>query len=105
MLIKAIQRKWFNKIKDIDNRYRAKKFSSFIGYFLTIVLITIVFSDKLGGLTVALGVAGAGIAFALQEVVVSFAGWIAVMFGCCFKRGDRVVLGGICGDVMGGGVL
>ena len=105
MLIKAIQRKWFNKIKDIDNRYRAKKFSSFIGYFLTIVLITIVFSDKLGGLTVALGVAGAGIAFALQEVIVSFAGWIAIMFGGFYKTGDRVQLGGIRGDVMDIGVL
>jgi Na+-driven multidrug efflux pump len=28
-----------------------------------------------------LGVAGAGIAFALQEVIASFAGWLAIMFG------------------------
>jgi len=104
-IIKAIQRNFFTKIKDIDNRYRAKKFSSFIGYFLTLVLITIVFSDRLGGLTVALGVAGAGIAFALQEVIVSFAGWVAIMFGGFYKTGDRVQLGGIKGDVMDIGVL
>jgi small-conductance mechanosensitive channel len=105
IIIKAIQRNLFTKIKDNDNRYRAKKFSSFIGYFLTIVLLTIVYSDKLGGLTVALGVAGAGIAFALQEVIVSFAGWIAIMFGGFYKTGDRVQLGGIKGDVMDIGVL
>lgn len=105
LIIKAIQRSLFIKIKDKDNRYRAKKFSSFIGYLLTILLLSIVFSDKLGGLTVALGVAGAGIAFALQEVIVSFAGWIAITFGAFYKTGDRIQLGGIKGDVMDIGVL
>jgi small-conductance mechanosensitive channel len=105
ILIKAIQRNVFSKIKDSDNRYRAKKFGSFTGYFLTIVLLTVVFSDKLGGLTVAFGVAGAGIAFALQEVIASFAGWLTIMFGGFYKTGDRVQLGGIKGDVMDIGVL
>jgi small-conductance mechanosensitive channel len=75
LVIKAIQRNLLSKIKGNENRYRAKKFGSFIGYFLSIVLFTVVFSDKLGGLTVALGVAGAGIAFALQEVIASFNVW------------------------------
>lgn len=105
LLIKAIQRNLFSKIKDTDNRYRAKKFSSFIGYFLTIFLLTVVFSDKLGDLTVAFGVTGAGIAFALQEVIASFAGWLAIMFGGFYKTGDRVQLVGIKGDVMDIGVL
>jgi len=105
LIIKALQKNLFSKIKDNDNRYRAKKFGGFVGYLLTIVLITIVFSDKLGGLTVALGVAGAGIAFALQEVIASFAGWLAIMFAGFYKTGDRVQLGGIKGDVMDIGVL
>lgn len=105
ILIKAIQKNFFSKIKDNNNRYKAKKFSSFIGYFLTLVLLTVIFSDKLGNLTVALGVAGAGIAFALQEVIASFAGWLAIMFGGFYNTGDRVQLGGIKGDVMDIGVL
>jgi small-conductance mechanosensitive channel len=105
LIIKFIQKSLFSKIKDNNNRYTAKKFGSFIGYFLTLVLITIVYSDKLGGLTVALGVAGAGIAFALQEVIASFAGWLAIMLGGFYKPGDRVQLGGIKGDVMDIGVL
>ena len=105
IIIKTLQKNLFAKIKDNDNRYRARKFSSFIGYLLTIVLITIVYSDRLGNLTVALGVAGAGIAFALQEVIASFAGWLAIMFGGFYKTGDRVQLGGIKGDVMDIGVL
>lgn len=105
LIIKAIQRSFFTRIKDNSNRYRARKFGTFIGYFLTVILITVVYSDKLGGLTVALGVAGAGIAFALQEVIASFAGWLAIMFGGFYKTGDRVQLGGIKGDVMDIGVL
>lgn len=104
-IVKALKKNFFSKIKDSDNRYKAKKLSSFVGYLLAIVLITVVFSDKLGGLTVALGVAGAGIAFALQEVIASFAGWLAIMFGGFYKTGDRVELGGIKGDVMDIGVL
>ena len=54
---------------------------------------------------VVLGVASAGIAFALQEVIVSFAGWLAIMLGGLYKVADRIQLGGIKGDVMDIGVL
>ena len=105
LLIKFIQRRLSAKIKGNDHKYRAKKFSSFVGYFLTVILLIVVFHDKLGGFTVAFGVAGAGIAFALQEVIASFAGWLAILFGGFYKPGDRVQLGGIKGDVMDIGVL
>ncbi len=64
LLIKAIQKYLFSKIKDNDNLYRSKKFSNFIGYFLTIVLFSVVFKNKLGELSVAMGIAGTGIASA-----------------------------------------
>ncbi len=104
-LITITQRKILRKIKDTDSRYRTRKVLIFSGYLLTIILIIVVFSDKLGGFTVALGVAGAGIAFALQEVIASFAGWLAIMFGGFYKTGDRVQLGGIKGDVIDIGVI
>ncbi|GGB67938.1 mechanosensitive ion channel protein MscS [Flavobacterium suaedae] len=104
-VIRLVQRNLFSRIKENEHRYRARKFGHFIGYLLTALLFTIVFSDKLGGLTVAFGVAGAGIAFALQEVIASFAGWLAIMFGGFYKTGDRVQLGGMKGDVMDIGVL
>lgn len=103
--VKALQNRWFSKIKENESRYKAKKLSSIIGYVLTIILITVVFSDKLGGFTVAFGVAGAGIAFALQQVIVSIAGWMAIVIGGYYKSGDRIQMGGITGDVMDIGVL
>jgi small-conductance mechanosensitive channel len=50
-------------------------------------------------------VAGAGIAFALQEVIASVAGWIAISFGGFYSTGDRVQVGGIKGDVIDVAVL
>jgi small-conductance mechanosensitive channel len=104
-LIKFFQKTLSKKIKDTDTRYRVRKSISFFGYVVAIFVLTIVFSDKLGGLTVALGVAGAGIAFALQEVIASFAGWFAISFAKFYKPGDRVQLGGIKGDVIDIGIL
>jgi small-conductance mechanosensitive channel len=88
-----------------DVQYKAKKAITFGTYSVILLVIVIIYSSKLGGLTVALGVAGAGIAFALQEVIASFAGWLALLFGNFYKPGDRVQLGGIKGDVIDIGIL
>lgn len=93
------------RVKDSTGRYRVRKLISFLTFFFAVFAITVIFSDRLGGLTVAFGVAGAGIAFALQEVIASVAGWVALMFGGFYKIGDRVQLGGIKGDVIDVGVL
>lgn len=92
-------------IKDQNNYYRSKKAISAFGYFLILLLISIVFRERMGTLTVFFGIAGAGIAFALQEVIVSIAGWIAILLTDIYKSGDRVLLGGIKGDVIDVGVL
>lgn len=92
-------------VKDSEVRYRSRKFIAFLGYFAAAFVLATVYSDRLGGLTVALGVAGAGIAFALQEVIASFAGWFAISFAGFYRTGDRVQLGGIKGDVIDIGIL
>jgi small-conductance mechanosensitive channel len=92
-------------IKENETKYKIRKIITFLTYLLVITFITIVFSDKLGGITVALGVAGAGIAFALQEVILSLAGWLAITFSNFYKIGDRVQVGGNVGDVIDIGLL
>lgn len=92
-------------LQDKTTRYRTRKVVAFLSYLAALVVLTTVFNEELGGFTVALGVAGAGIAFALQEVIASAAGWIAITFAGFYKVGDRVLLGGIKGDVIDIGVL
>ncbi|MEW5976181.1 MAG: mechanosensitive ion channel domain-containing protein [Acidobacteriota bacterium] len=104
-VVRSLQRGIGRYVSDNDTRYRARKFVTFIGYLVAILLLTVIYSDKLGGFTVAFGVAGAGIAFALQEVIASVAGWVALSFGNFYHPGDRVQLGGIKGDVIDIGIL
>ena len=49
---------------------------------------------------VVMGVLGAGIAFASQEVIGSFAGYLNIITGSQFRIGDRVKLGQVVGDVL-----
>ena len=104
-VIRAAQKALSRRIEDTDTRYRVRKAIGFSGYVLAFLFLAALFSDKLGGLTVAFGVAGAGIAFALQEVIASIAGWLALTFSNFYHPGDRVQLGGIKGDVIDIGVL
>ena len=103
--VKIMNRVLKRSISSNDHRYQIRKMVNIIGYVLAIFVLSIVFSDKLSSLTVAFGVAGAGIAFTLQEVIASIAGWVAVSFGHFYRTGERVQLGGIMGDVIDIGIL
>ncbi|MCR3922798.1 MAG: mechanosensitive ion channel family protein [Firmicutes bacterium] len=100
IIIRFLKKGLARYVPDTDNWYRTKKALNMVGYISVVLLIVMVYSDRLGQLTVILGVAGAGLAFALQEVIISIAGWVAIMIGGIFKTGDRVMMGGVIGDVI-----
>jgi small-conductance mechanosensitive channel len=62
-------------------------------------IISIWFDDP-GRLGTALGLVTAGIAFALQRVITSVAGYFVILRGKTFNVGDRIVMGGVRGDVI-----
>jgi small-conductance mechanosensitive channel len=105
-LLAALLTRWAGRfVKDSQARYRIRKVSALISYLVIILFLAVVFRERLGGLAIALGVAGVGIAFALQEVITSIAGWAAINFANFYKTGDRIQLGGIKGDVIDIGIL
>ena len=67
---------------------------------LTLGLLSIWFEDPTR-LTTALGLVTAGLAFALQKVVTAVAGYFVILRGRTFNVGDRIVMGGVRGDVIG----
>jgi len=105
ILIRVLQSIVGRGISDQALRYRLRKGISFVGYVIALFAAFAAFSDSWGEFVVVFGVAGAGIAFALQEVIASIAGWAALSFGAFYRPGDRVKLGGIVGDVIDVGVL
>lgn len=56
-------------------------------------------------LTIGVGLISAGLAFALQRVILSLAAYFVILRGDTFGVGDRITLGGVRGDVLGLGFL
>jgi small-conductance mechanosensitive channel len=68
-------------------------------FFLLVGLTSIWFDDP-SRLARGLGLVSAGLAFALQKVVTAVAGYFVILRGRIFKVGDRIVMGGVRGDVV-----
>jgi small-conductance mechanosensitive channel len=100
LLVRLVRRAVRAQIADNELRYRASKLVAAVGYIVVLIVIVAEVGGRFSGFTVALGAASAGIAFALQEVIASVAGWLAIAFGGYYKVGDRIQLGGIKGDVI-----
>lgn len=95
----------YERLKDSGHWYVARKVARWLNNFILFILFMSIFGRNLTGFTTAIGLAGAGVTYALREVIVSIAGWFAILFGDFFETGDRVLLGGIKGDVVDIGVL
>lgn len=78
--------------------------SVFTAILMIIIVASIWFSDPTR-LATAAGLVAAGLAFALQKVVSSIAGYFVILRGRNFTIGDRISMGGVRGDVIGLGFI
>lgn len=105
ILRKLVLNRLYDKLKNSNHWYETRKFARWINNILLLLIFFSIFGSNLTGLTTALGFAGAGVTYALREVIMSIAGWIAILFGDFFNAGDRVRIAGIKGDVVDISVL
>lgn len=99
-VFRLLEQKLPTHFRELDARYRVRKFVVFAGYIVGIVFIAMLFADRLGRVSFALGVAGAGLVVSLQDVITSFAGWVAIVYLNLYKAGDRIQIGETRGDVI-----
>lgn len=88
------------RVKDIKTRHLVRKN---VIYIVTIILIIVTFFiwiQNINSITIFLGVAGAGLALALQEVILCVAGWLLILIRHPYETGDRIEINGIKGDVI-----
>ncbi len=88
-----------------DARYKVRKFIAYSGFLSILLFLAILFEDRLGRLSLFLGIAGAGVAVALQDVLASIAGAFSIGFSKLYVVGDRVQIGDTRGDVIDIGLL
>jgi len=105
LAVQLLHRSVTHRIQQTDTRHRVRRLINFAGYLAAFLLVAFVVAEQKGHLTIAVGVATAAVAFSLQEVIASIAGWVEISFGRFYQVGDRVELGGIVGDVIDIGVL
>jgi len=68
-------------------------------------VVMINFSDEIGSAATVVGFAAAGIAVALQNVILSIAGYFFLIGRFGIRAGDRVQIGGVTGDVIEVGLV
>lgn len=100
LAVRLIQHSVTQGVEVPQARYRIRKLVALGGYLSIALFISLVFSDQLRHLAVAFGVIGGGIAFALQEVIASLGGWVAITLGRYYRLGDRIMINGLLGDVI-----
>jgi small-conductance mechanosensitive channel len=81
-------------------QFWAKQGVSLVIAAILILGIMSIWFDNPARLAAVLGLVGAGVAFALQRVITAVAGYFVILRGKTFNVGDRIVMGGVRGDVI-----
>lgn len=106
ILISFIAKKIANhKITDIKSIYLVKKAISYISMLLTIILLLIIWFRDISNLSTIIGLASAGFAIALKDIISDLAGWTYIITKKPFTTGDRVEVGDLRGDIVDIGFL
>ena len=83
-----------------DQRYRARKTMAAAAHIFILIFVTILFADRLKHVGFAVGLFGAGVVVALQDVIASFGGFVAIGFSNLYRVGDRIQVNETRGDVI-----
>ncbi len=101
LLLTQFLRRFLRKnIEDTKVRYRSQKGIEIIGYLILITFSFFYFTGNVKDFSLAIGLFSAGIAFTLQELILSIAGSLYIFVVKVYKPGDRIEINGIKGDVL-----
>ncbi|MCM2348644.1 MAG: mechanosensitive ion channel family protein [Bacteriovoracaceae bacterium] len=81
-------------------RFWSRQALNLLSAIVIVLMFLSIWFDNPTRLATGLGLVTAGLAFALQKVVTSFAGYLMIMRGNTFSVGERITMGGIRGDVI-----
>ena len=99
-IIQIIRRYLKRKISNTVIRYKTQKGIEILGYVLLVILAITYFSGSIKDFTIIIGLFTAGLAFTLQELILSIAGSLYIFLVKVYKPGDRIEINGIKGDVI-----
>lgn len=83
-----------------ERQYKASKWLSRVLWFLGLIVIVTLWSPDASQFITVLTIIGAGLAVALRDVLLSFVGWVHLQLHPPYRRGDRIEVNQVRGDVV-----
>ncbi len=109
MLVLGASELWrraiFRYVQDARRRYQLLLFRRIAMWFVIAIIIALAFATELGALATFAGLLTAGIAVALQNVILSVAGYFFLIGKYGVRVGDRVQIAGVTGEVIDIGLV
>ncbi len=90
----------FRYVQDVHRRHQLLQLRRLVVGVIAALVLIFDFANELGTLGTVMGFAAAGIALALQNVILSLAGYFYVSGRFGIRVGERVQISGINGDVL-----
>jgi small-conductance mechanosensitive channel len=99
------RRATFRYITDTRRRYQFLLVRRIVLWCLIAIIVATAFASELGAITTFAGLLTAGIAVALQNVILSIAGYFFLIGRYGVRVGDRVNINGVAGEVVDIGLV
>ncbi len=99
------RRATFRYIQDVRRRYQFLLLRRIVVWSLVAIIVAVAFANELGSLATFAGLLTAGIAVALQNVILSVAGYFFLIGKYGVRVGDRVQIAGVTGNVVDIGLV
>jgi small-conductance mechanosensitive channel len=97
LVLRFIHKRYTDNTRTLYNLRKTIEYASVV---LGILLVGRLWLDGIGTLVTYLGLLSAGIAIALQDLIVALAGWMFIVWRRPFVVGDRIEIEGNLGDVI-----
>jgi small-conductance mechanosensitive channel len=90
----------WRRVSEPRSRYRIRKMSLYVAVTVGALIVGRVWFEGIQSLATFLGLLTAGLAIALKDLVVNFAGWAFILWRKPLEVGDRIQIGEHRGDVI-----
>ncbi len=91
--------------KDVKSGYHLRRVISYVLVFFCFLFLFRVWFSDMESFATYFGLLSAGLAIALRDPIVNFAGWLFLMLWRPFEVGDRIQIGEFPGDVIDIGIF
>jgi len=93
------------RVQDLKQKHYGRRAVLYLATLLFLMIAAMIWLKELRSMTMVFSVIGAGAVIALQDLILSIAGWLYIVIRKPYDTGDRVEIGDLKGDVINIGMF